>query len=88
MREVLLEIYFVRPEKPSHLKPWHKNSINIAVLSANEVLLVLERSVEHTGNTPDLVNIALDRTGDLLGVVDRKPGGLPEVRSLAGHLVV
>lgn len=86
--EVRLEVEPVSKKEHRNDIPRHERRIGIAELAADEEFLVLEKSVEDAGDAPDLIDVAVDSAGELLGVVDGEPRGLPEVRALAGYLVV
>jgi hypothetical protein len=85
--EVRLEVEPVS-EKEHNGIPRHERRIGIAELAADEEFLVLQGAVEDAGDATDLIDVAVDSARELLGVVEGEPHGLPEVRALAGYLVV
>lgn len=85
--EVRLEVEPVS-EKERNGIPRHERRIGIAEFATDEEFSVLQGAVEDAGDATDLIDVAVDNTGEFLGVVEGEPHGLPEVRALAGYLVV
>jgi hypothetical protein len=85
--EVRLEVEPVSKKEQNGI-PRHKDRIGIAELAVDEEFLVLQDAVEDAGDATDLVEVAVDSAWELLRVVEGEPHGLPEVRALAGYLVV
>lgn len=88
VREVLSHVDGTSKSCPNGNIPRHESRVNIAVLASNEILLTLQLLVQHTRHPPDLIQIPVDGTLDLLLVENTEPYGLSEVWTLSGHLVV
>jgi len=69
-------------EKEHNGIPRHERRICIAKFATDEEFLVLQGAVEDAGNATNLIDVAVDSAGELLGVVEGEPHGLPKVRSL------
>src|SRR5689334_8098054 len=85
--KVHLEVDSVREEE-HHEIPRHKRHISIAKFTANEVLLVLQSAIEDARDSKNLIDVAIDGAGKLLGVENSEPHSLPKVRALARDLEV